>query len=564
VTRSVLATLRNAGVKPDQTARTVAGTARPAGSIRQLLTGIAGVCLTHSGLAAVTRRRPGADSADAGPAPDVGHAGPAASGTDPASERTERHNGSLPGPEWTLPGSLRAIQSVRQPATGAAEPVARRTNGFSGGPTARPATRLRVLVITSEAPPVVSGISRSVDRLAAGLRARGHHVDVLSSVQIPRLVFGEIRLSSLAAHWPAVARSLRDYDVVNLHGPVPTMSDAFLLLSRLLRRGCPIVYTHHSALEISGAQRLCDLYNRMHRCLSKRVALTVTTSRYYADVLAGLDGRPVWVVPWGVDVGQERLRRRGGLRPLRVLFVGQMRPYKGVESLLAAVAGRSDIELSLVGSGDHLGDYQVLAADLGASNVQFLGRLPDEQLVEQYNRSDVIVLPSVTRAEAFGLVVLEGMAAGCVPVVSDLPGVRDLVSRTGVVVPPRDVPRLRAALLDLAADRTRLEYLSRAARRRAEGLGWDTCVARYEEALLTAVGAPCADVGSVAPAPPPASSNGKPSAAAVNPPIPAPRSGVDPVPERRPVVVPEVVPSGPQAYPPHVANGRARSSSRSG
>jgi rhamnosyl/mannosyltransferase len=419
-------------------------------------------------------------------------------------------------------------------------------------------------VITSEAPPVVSGISRAVDRLAAGLRARGHHVDVLSSVQIPRLVFGEIRLSSLAAHWPAVARSLRDYDVVNLHGPVPTMSDAFLLLSRLMRGRCPIVYTHHSALEISGAQRLCDLYNRMHRCLSKRVALTVTTSRYYADVLAGLDGRPVWVVPWGVDVGQERMRRRGGLRPLRVLFVGQMRPYKGVESLLAAVAGRSDIELSLVGSGDHLGDYQLLAADLGAGNVQFLGRLPDEQLVEQYNRSDVIVLPSVTRAEAFGLVVLEGMAAGCVPVVSDLPGVRDLVSRTGVVVPPRDVPRLRAALLDLAADRMRLEYLSRAARRRAEGLGWDTCVARYEEALLTAVGAPCAEPGSVAPVPPPASSNGKPSAAAVSPRIPAARSGVDPVPDRRPVVVPDVAPSGSQAYPPYVVNGRARSSSRSG
>src|SRR5215211_8710866 len=45
---------------------------------------------------------------------------------------------------------------------------------------------LNVLVITSEAPPVVSGISRAVDRLATGLRQRGHQVDVLSSTQIPR------------------------------------------------------------------------------------------------------------------------------------------------------------------------------------------------------------------------------------------------------------------------------------------------------------------------------------------------------------------------------------------
>jgi glycogen synthase len=93
----------------------------------------------------------------------------------------------------------------------------------------------------------------------------------------------------------------------------------------------------------------------------------------------------------------------------------------------------------------------------------------------------------VTRAEAFGLVVLEGMAAGCVPVVSDLPGVRDLVSRTGIVVPARDVAALRHALLGLAADRTRLERLCRSARRRAEGLGWDACVERYEGVLIEAV-----------------------------------------------------------------------------
>src|SRR3954463_492670 len=87
---------------------------------------------------------------------------------------------------------------------------------------------LRVLVLTSEAPPVVSGVSRCVDRLTTGLRERGHHVDVLSSAEFPRLVLGEWRLSSLAVRWPMIARRLSRYDVVNLHGPIPTMSDAFL------------------------------------------------------------------------------------------------------------------------------------------------------------------------------------------------------------------------------------------------------------------------------------------------------------------------------------------------
>ena len=72
------------------------------------------------------------------------------------------------------------------------------------------------------------------------------------------------------------------------------------------------------------------------------------------------------------------------------------------------------------------------------------------------------------------------MAAGCVPVVTDLPGVRDLAGDTGIVVPLRDTDALRAAFEGLADDRARLRCLSRRARRRAEGLSWDACVERYE------------------------------------------------------------------------------------
>jgi glycosyltransferase involved in cell wall biosynthesis len=453
-------------------------------------------------------------------------------------------------------GSLRPNQASFWGAgtAGAGSPA------VNGSPAGRGPRRLRILVITSEAPPIVSGISRSVDRLATGLRARGHHVDVLSSIQIPRLVLGEVRLSLLAAYWPALAWRLRDYDVVNLHGPVPTMSDVFLALSRLMPRPpCPIVYTHHSALQIKGLERLCAAYDRVHAALSARVALTVTSSRYYADLLGAPKGRPVRVVPWGVDVRPSRLPTRGGRRPLRVLFVGQMRPYKGVEWLVSAVAGCHEIELVLVGSGEHLSDYRLLAADQGATNVQFAGRMSDGDLLAQYDRSDVIVLPSVTKAEAFGLVVLEGMAAGCVPVVSDLPGVRDLVSRTGVVVPPRDAERLREALLELAEDRARLEQLSRAARRRAEKLGWDTCVAGYEEALFAAVG----DENAAAPGgfDQPAGANGKTTEPERGSREPQARSYRDPEPDHR-VAPSPAAGTLPRPRPP--VNGRVRSGDRSG
>jgi glycosyltransferase involved in cell wall biosynthesis len=344
--------------------------------------------------------------------------------------------------------------------------------------------RLEVLIVTSEAPPIVSGISRCVDRLTVGLRERGHRVDVLSSVQIPRLMLGEYRFSTLLAHWRRIGALLEGYDVVNLHGPVPTMSDVVLLFAGA-RRGTPILYTHHSALAVRGAETLSRVYNRLHRVLSGRADRILTTSEHYAALERRAGGPAVEVVPWGVDVRPRPLRPHRADAPLKVLFVGQMRPYKGLEWLIPAVAGRPGLELTLIGDGAHRADYELLAGS--AANVLFTGRVTDEDLHRAYDTHDVVVLPSVTQAEAFGLVVLEGMAAGCVPVVSDLPGVRDLVADTGPVVPTRDVDALAAALDGLAADRSRLAALGHRARRRAEGLGWDTCIERYEAAMIATV-----------------------------------------------------------------------------
>lgn len=340
---------------------------------------------------------------------------------------------------------------------------------------------LNILLVTSEAPPIVSGISRCVDRLTEGLRARGHRVDVLSSVQIPRLVLGEYRFSTLAAHWRRVSRLVAEYDVVNLHGPVPTMSDVMLLVAGA-RRSVPIVYTHHSALAVRGAETLSRIYNRLHRHLSGRADAIITSSTAYAEGQSRAGGPPVETIPWGVDLRPvpKRPARPSG-SPLRVLFVGQMRPYKGLDWLIPAVAGQAGLELTLIGDGPGRAGYERLAG--GAGNVTFAGRVDDDELAAAFDRHDVVVLCSVTPAEAFGLVVLEGMAAGCVPVVTDLPGVRDLPGEAGIVVPLRDSAALRAAFESLAADPARLRALSRRARRRAEGLDWESCVERYEVVL---------------------------------------------------------------------------------
>jgi rhamnosyl/mannosyltransferase len=97
----------------------------------------------------------------------------------------------------------------------------------------------------------------------------------------------------------------------------------------------------------------------------------------------------------------------------------------------------------LVGSGPLKATWEALAAELGLSaRVQFVGEVDQQTLTALYRACDVFVLPSVTRAEAFGMVQLEAMACGK-PVISTLlPSGVPWVNRdgeTGLVVPPFDV-----------------------------------------------------------------------------------------------------------------------------
>jgi glycosyltransferase involved in cell wall biosynthesis len=343
--------------------------------------------------------------------------------------------------------------------------------------------RLRVLLLTSEAPPVVSGISRTVVMLSEGLRARGHTVDITSRADFPHVVRNEVRLSAFILYWRRFRRRLLAYDVVVVFGPVPTISEVFLALSMTMHHSHrpAIIYTHHSDLAIPGLAPFCAVYNGVAERLAHRADAIVVTSEAYRAKLARSGGSSVNVVPWRVDT-REKVQPRAPEQPdlLRILFVGQLRPYKGLRELICAVAGVPALQLSIIGAGPMLAELQGLASQLNATNVQFRGRVTDNELWRAYSGHEVIVLPSISTAEAFGLVLIEGMAAGCVPVASDLAGVREVAGPTGLLVRPGDARDLRAQLCALADDRDRLHVLQQKSLARARTLSYDDMVLGYE------------------------------------------------------------------------------------
>jgi rhamnosyl/mannosyltransferase len=269
---------------------------------------------------------------------------------------------------------------------------------------------------------------------------------------------------------PAAPGALRDIraDVVNLHHPNP-LADLACLLSNSQAR---FVVTYHA--DIVRQHRLARLHAPLLRRTLERADVIVATSADYVASSAPLRRfrRKVRVIPLGLDLQPPgRLRppfSRTGAEP-QYLFIGRLVPYKGVPVLLEAlrmVPGR----LWLIGAGPEEARLRHLADARGLrGRIEFLGEVSQAEKAHRLAACDALVLPSVSRAEAFGLVILEAMAMERPVVASDLPaGVRELVTDkvTGYRFAPGDAPALARALRRLASEPAEARHMGREARGR--------------------------------------------------------------------------------------------------
>src|SRR5439155_7416026 len=119
----------------------------------------------------------------------------------------------------------------------------------------------------------------------------------------------------------------------------------------------------------------------------------------------------VEIVPNGVDVREFPLGRASSRSG--VLCVGRLVPYKGVDVLLRAwprVREATGETLTIVGDGPERARLEAMAPRDGS--VRFAGRLPRDELLRAYAAARLTVLPSANGQEAFGIALLESMAAG--------------------------------------------------------------------------------------------------------------------------------------------------------
>ena len=314
----------------------------------------------------------------------------------------------------------------------------------------------------------------------------------VDGVDVTRLgSLGTLRSTTICPGMPRAIRG-RSPDLVHLHWPNPSAALS-LLLSGYRGR---LVATYHS--DVVRQRFLGAMFDPILDRFLRRCSAIICTSPDYmgsSRVLARHRDR-CRVLPFSIaasplerfdPVAVAAIRDRYG--PRMVLAAGRLVSYKGFIHLLRAMT-HVDGRLVLVGSGPlHdalLRERRLLSLE---SKVTVLGEVPD--LVPYYHACDVFVLPSVTRAEAFGLVQLEAMACGK-PVVNTALGTgTTYVSPhgvTGITVPPADPHALAAAISRLLDSPALAQRLGAGGRLRfaelftLERMGRET-LALYEEVL---------------------------------------------------------------------------------
>ncbi|MBI2857781.1 MAG: glycosyltransferase family 4 protein [Chloroflexi bacterium] len=366
--------------------------------------------------------------------------------------------------------------------------------------------QLRVLQISAYFYPSYRGTEYTVAELSRALVELGHKVDLLTvntEGAAADELFEGVKVHRCAPSLryrrgvlsPELGRRLikaRGYDIYHIHIPFHGGLEMALLASR--RNKIPLLANHHGeSPRFSLAHGIIDgTYRRFYRafCLP-RLERTFFFTRSYPDSL-GLGAatlRNLRVVRPAVDTERfspdkdgSTMRARHGFKPDDpvVLFVSGLMPgdeRRGIHYLIAAM-DRVRLELPsarlvAVGDGKLLPGLKQAVLDRGLSDtIVFTGKVLGQELAEYYAMCDIFAFP--TTYEPFGFVVQEAMASGKPVVVSDIPGVGEMVAQgeTGLKVPPRDDEALARAIVSLLSDRELRRCMGLKARQSVEGRTW--------------------------------------------------------------------------------------------
>lgn len=376
---------------------------------------------------------------------------------------------------------------------------------------------MRILMLSWEYPPrIVGGIARHVEELSEALVKQGHEVHVVTAnhpntlehetvngvhlhrvkspdYDTPDFLSFILQLNLGMVAYASEQHRHTPFDVVHAHDWL--VAHAGVTLKKGL--GVPLLGTIH-ATEIGRNKgqlntEFSKYVNQMEWYLCFESWRVIVCSDYMDREVKHAFRVPadkLDIIPNGIKTAkfdqhmsqddQRQFRRHLATDEQKlVFFVGRMVHEKGAQILLEAVpkvlAGYPDARFVIVGKGGFLNDLKRRAHELGVSAyVNFTGFVSDEDLLKIYQVIDVDVVPSLY--EPFGIVALEGMAAGKPTIVADAGGLPEIIEHTksGITTYSGNPESLAWGILEALRNPDYAKFLGTNARQRVEAVfNWD-------------------------------------------------------------------------------------------
>ncbi len=268
-------------------------------------------------------------------------------------------------------------------------------------------------------------------------------------------------------------RALRDerFDVVHLHEPLaPGPTHTALVFSDR-----PLVGTFHRAGESSWYRALRPLGVWGANHLAVRAAVSEEAKAAVSRTFGG-----TYELVWnGIDVARFQQAEPWPTDGPTVLFVGRHEPRKGLTVLIEAFARLpADVRLWVASAGPETARLRQMTGD--DHRIEWLGLIGEREKTRRIRAADVLCAPSL-HGESFGVILLEGMAAGTPVVASDLVGYRNVArpNLDALLTPPGDPVALAAALEVALAGGPVVDALVASAEQRAASFSLESLAKRY-------------------------------------------------------------------------------------
>ncbi|HEY9196395.1 MAG TPA: glycosyltransferase family 4 protein [Mucilaginibacter sp.] len=183
-------------------------------------------------------------------------------------------------------------------------------------------------------------------------------------------------------------------------------------------------------------------------------------------------------------------------RTKRFVFLGRVVSDKGADMAIEAInklknehvnQALGDISLTVIGEGKDLAKLKQYVKDLNLEDlVTFEGSLTGERLVASLNQHNYLLVPSRWE-EPFGIVALEGLACGCIPVVSDGGGLPDAVGDAGIVFKRGDIEDMVNSITNVLTDTSLQQRLKAAANKHLQEHSSEVVAQQYFDIIQASV-----------------------------------------------------------------------------